>query len=383
MSFPSASTNILLASSFTVTNQIVLQNPGDAPLSGISGSFSDLAPNLSGSVTISSNALPGMGTTLLTVALTANDASIPSSVLMLHVTSAEGASADLALNVSVVSQQPVISVNPAQLSSVMLLGAQTVVQFDIQNNGGTATGPVNVILPSVPWISLIATNPLPSLAPGGSNRVSILLTPPTNLPPGAVTGALAINCASTGVQVPFSFTAVSSASGSLIVRTVDEYTFFGAGAPPLTNAQITVLNPLTQAIVATGNTDTNGLLFIPSLPQGVYEVDAAADQHAACKGAATVVPGQTNGVEAFLSIQAVSYNWTVVPSEIEEQSTITIDTTFQTDVPTPVVVPTPASFDLTSLDQPGKSLDVSVTLVNHGLIAAKDVVYSPPSDPNF
>jgi len=48
-----------------------------------------------------------------------------------------------------------------------------------------------------------------------------------------------------------------------------------------------------------------------------------------------VSAGQVNSVVAFLYRQTVEYNWTVVPTEIEDETKITIETTFETFVPVP------------------------------------------------
>jgi len=83
-----------------------------------------------------------------------------------------------------------------------------------------------VNVPGVPWFSVASTNPLPSLAPGASNRVTLVLSPAANLALGPYAGTLTVNGNGTGLTVPFAFNAVSDAHGGLRVRSVDEFTFF-------------------------------------------------------------------------------------------------------------------------------------------------------------
>ena len=107
--------------------------------------------------------------------------------------------------------------------------------------------------------------------------------------------------------------------------------------------------------------------------EGVYELDLSANQHAPYRGRAVIAAGQTNSITAFLSLQTVTYTWTVVPTSIQDTTHITIQATFEANVPAPVVVPNPASIDLAPLTQAGQYMDVPFTLVNYGLIAVHDL----------
>jgi hypothetical protein len=353
-----------------------LQNLCEVPLSGLAVTVNGLAANLTASPTLNTNYLGGEGSVAMSLDVTASDASILQSSFTIHLTSAEGVILDFPVSVTVNPLMPRLVTAPAQLRGSMLRGAQTIVQFQVVNAGGAASGPLAVALPAVPWMSVASVNPLPSLAPGQSNQVTLVLSPAVDLPLGPYTGNLGVNGTGTGLQIPFTFNAVSDARGSLLVQSVDEYTFFAAGAPPLTNASVTLIDPYSQAAVAKGVTDANGIFLIPSVIEGVYELDVAADQHAPFKGSGLVTSGQTNTIQAFLSRQTVTYTWTVVPTQIQDQTLLTVQTTFETDVPAPVIVPTPASLDLSALSQPGQFMDVPLTLANHGLIAVENVALS-------
>jgi hypothetical protein len=213
--------------------------------------------------------------------------------------------------------------------------------------------------------------------------VSVVLTPPAILALGPYTGSLAVSGTGVGVQIPFAFDAVSDEHGSLLVQSVDEFTFFAAGAPPLTNASVTITDPFSGSVVANGVTDTNGLFFAPGLMAGAYSMSVSATQHATFSGSAIVTAGRTNNIQAFLSRQTVSYTWTVVPTQIQDQANITVQAIFEANVPAPVVVPTPASLDLSPLTQPGQFMDVPFTLANYGLIAVQNVTISISQNPLY
>jgi hypothetical protein len=72
-----------------------------------------------------------------------------------------------------------------------------------------------------------------------------------------------------------------------------------------------------------------------------------------------------------------------VPTTVQDSNDIVITTTFEANVPAPVVVPTPASIDLAPLQQPGQVLDIPLTLVNQGLIAVSNLVLNLPTHPLY
>jgi hypothetical protein len=366
-----------------VVGAVSLQNLSDVPLSGLTATVDGLAANLAASATFSTNYLAGQGLVTLSCLVAALDSSVLQSSFTIHLTSNEGAALDVPVAVKVNPLLPHLVLSGGQLNASMLRGAQTIVRFDVVNQGGAATGPLTINLPSIPWLSVASTNPMPSIAPGATNQVTLLLSPDATLALGPYTGSLAVIGSGIGLQVPFTFTAVSDAHGALSIQSVDEYTYFATGSPPLTNASVTLLDPFTQAVVARGSTDSNGLFFVSGVMEGVYELDLSADQHVPFRGAAVVTAGQINSVTAFLSRQAVTLVWTVVPTSIQDTTHITITATFETDVPEPVVVPNPLSIDLAPLTQPGQYLDIPFTLVNYGLIAVHDVTINISDHPLY
>jgi hypothetical protein len=365
------------------TASVAVQNLSDIPLTGLAASISGLASNLTATIHLDSTVLPGQTAINLTCSINAADATIRQSAFNVSLSSAEGATLNLPVTVTVEPLRPRLVSAPAQLAATMLRGGQSIVQFDVINLGGAPSGPLTVSLPTAPWLSLATTNYLVSLDAGASNRVTLVLSPAPDLPLGPYTGALVVNNAATSVSVPFTFTAVSDAHGSLLVQSVDEYTFFATGAPPLTNAAVTLIEPFSRTVIATGMTDTNGYYFASNLVEGTYELDLTADQHVQFRGTAVITAGQTNTVQAFLSRETVTYTWTVEPTQIEDVTHITIQATFEANVPAPVVVVNPTSLDLLPLDQPGKFMDVPLTVANYGLIAVHDVAINITPHPLY
>ena len=95
----------------------------------------------------------------------------------------------------------------------MVVGTQTLVSFTVVNNGGSPTGDLQVSLPSTPYLTLASPATIPSLAPGASSQVTLELSPAADLPLEQYTGTIAINSSLIGLGMPFTFTAISSATG--------------------------------------------------------------------------------------------------------------------------------------------------------------------------
>ena len=353
----------------SVSGQVLLQNLSAVPLSGITATVVDKPANVTAVITppttLAGDAVAPVGYTLRAL-----DASGPGGIVRVRFVSAEGATNEIVFNVTVQSLAPRLVVTPARLVAGMTRGAQTLVQFDVANLGGTNTGPLSVLTPALPWLSVASTNPLPSLAPNASNRVTLQLTPASTLPFGEYTGALVLSDGTASLSVPFSFRALSEQRGDLLVRAEDEFTFYAQGSPPVSNATVVVRDAVSQEVVTNGITDADGQFLAGGLPESYYEIQVDAAQHIGSRDTVLLLAGQTNSVEAFLSRETVQYHWTVVPTEIQDRTKITIETTFETVVPVPVVTIFPNLIDLAEITSDVTQIDLAIT--NHGLIAANN-----------
>ena len=359
----------------------VLENLSDLALTGLAVTVLSKPAGLDvGASVAGGGTLAGGATTTLSYTVLPTTAQAYGNVT-LRVTSAQGASVDVTLAVSVEPLRPRLVATPASLVAGMARGRQTVVEFQLANNGGLPTGPIVLALPAVPWLTLATTNPLPPLPPGDTNAVTVtlLLTPAADLTLGAYEGSLALNSSNASLTVPFNFRALSEARGDLRITAVDELTYYAVGAPNLAGARVTVRDAVTRTNVTTGVTDTNGQFFASQLAEGYYEVEVTADKHSTYRNTHLLLAGQTNDLSAFLSRQVVTYTWTVEPIELEDRYKITIDTTFEAVVPLPVVTIDPPVIDLAELT--AAETQILVTITNHGLIAAHNTHLSFPTHP--
>jgi hypothetical protein len=271
----------------------------------------------------------------------------------------------------------------ATLQTTMIKGSTKNVAFTLRNIGAGATGNITISLPNVPWMTLQTPITLPSLNRGDSQIIVIQLSPENSMPANVpVSGTIGINCQNgSGILLPFSVTPVSTSKGSLAVAVEDEFTYFSSGSPLVKGASVKLTNIYTNATIVDGFSDSTGQFKVDSIADGFYKLTVSAFKHDSYTNNILINAGQTTSIRAFLSIQAVSYTWTVVPTNVKDTYNIVSTLTFTTNVPVPVVI-------LTMPDSIPKLLGNDIftfkaVMTNKGLITAKDVQFILPNDDEY
>ena len=365
-----------------VTNQVELRNLTDVSLTGITATLVGAPPEVIFQA-FPPATLPGYGTSTLTYALKST-AGGAEPTCQLRVTSAEGATNYLPVMLELVSPVPQLVVTPSSLHAAMLRGAQSVATFQVANVGGAASGDLEVLLPDPEpgWLGLVTSAVIPSLAPDGQAEVAVSLTPASGLTLGPHSGGVALWSTNAGqTDVPFQFDCVSALKGNLRVTVVDEFTYYAAGAPKVTNATVTLSDPYVGTSIVSAVTGADGVALFTNLTEAYYAVSVQANQHGSF-GTVVLVPGnQTFAFTAFLARQMVSYRWIVTPTTIPDRYIFTLDTRFETDVPAPVMRVEPGALNL--CNYPAETNVVNLTVFNSGLITAKAARLFFSSHPRF
>ncbi len=274
--------------------------------------------------------------------------------------------------------------DPVSINTTMTKGKSRLYELRIYNNGAGETGLVTISLPNVNWMTLVSSATIANMSPNDTSTVILNLLPsddaPLNTP---ISGTIAVNCVNgNGVSIPYRIEAVSEETGGLKVDVIDEYTYYTEEKPHVKNAHVVVRHPFSGKIVADGFTGDNGIFEVGNLPEGAYKMNVEAEKHEGFQTTIIIDPGRVNEQSVFLSFQAITYTWEVVPTEIEDKYEVQLIMKFETNVPVPVVVmemPTemPQLFN-------DETYPFMVTLTNKGLITAKDVELTlPQNDPEY
>ena len=370
----------------TATNgTLTIDNPSDEALDGIASTIADLPQGWTFTLDNLPGSLAAESQTVVDYTLTASTQSTLSS-FTLNVAAADGAQDTATFNVTAQPTAPDLQVNASGLTTDVLAGSQTLLTFTITNEGQQAADDVRLSLPQgLSWLQSASPQNLGTIAAGGSLSVSLLADPAAGVALGEYQGTIAVQYGADSNQnptttVPFDLTVTTDLTGSLAITIEDEATILTAAAPLVQDATVTITDA-TGATVGT-YTGVNGTLNIPDLTIGSYNLQIAAANHSTYNQTIQIAAGQTDDVNAFLPIQAATYNWSVVPSTVTDTYSIQLDSTFETNVPIPVITVNPPILDFSNLGY-GQSMVIDLTMTNQGLIAADNVTLDLPNPTGY
>ena len=265
------------------------------------------------------------------------------------------------------------------INTTMVKGEQRDYSFDITNTGYGTTGKISLALPEGSWLTAVTGKEMGALESADTTTIVLRFTPTSDMQLNVpVRGSIGINCENgQGLSLPFSIEPVSDAMGVFVVDVCDEYTYYTDEAPHLKDAVVKITHPTTGQLVAEGTTNESGL-FMANLPEGWYTLSVSADKHDSYRGNVLVDPGRQTTKVVNLSYQAVTINWEVKETEVEDEYEIVTTTTFETHVPAPVVIIRgPNKIDADAMIV-GESQLLYYTVTNEGLIKAANCVFKGP-----
>jgi hypothetical protein len=299
------------------------------------------------------------------------------AVVELRFSSSEGATATCSVNLALLPANPLlavvdppvgyaeVSVNRGNIASRTV----TVVNRGLRPlQGVTLQPPTNINWMSLNLpLSAEGVVHLPDLAVGASNVFTAVFAPPTNAPLEYLSDFVTIR----GTNTPAAFKVnmyalVTSSQKGKVQFTVDDIL-----VQPVPNATIRIKNTILEQEY-TLKTDANGQAEIDDLQEGQWAWQVSAAGHGANVGVVEVIPNQVVGVDTRLSRSLVTVSFTVTPVPFTDRYEITIEQTFQTHVPAPVLIFKPSLMDFKRI-QAGFDATFIATLKNEGLIEAVDV----------
>ncbi len=299
------------------------------------------------------------------------------------VSSDEGVEHDFILYYYCQAQAGHIKALPASINTTMTKGKSRLFELLIYNDGAGETGEVAIDIPDFDWMTLITPDTIPTILSGDTASVTLQLSPGDDIPLNTpISGRIAVNVDNgNSITIPYRIEAVSEETGNLIVDVIDEYTYYTDDAPHVENARVVVRHPFSGKIIAEGFTGADGTFTVNDIPEGNYRLYVEAEQHEGYQNIILIDPGRTNEQKIFLSFQAITYTWEVIPTEIEDEYQIDLIMEFETNVPVPVVtIEMPKEMPALVGDE---TYTFPVTLTNKGLITANDVELTLPTDPEY
>ncbi len=302
------------------------------------------------------------------------------SSISLKVQSDEGTSLDVPAYSYVMNPLADIELSTRNIDMIANNEAARYVELVISNVGGGDTGKVTVSLPNVEWMSLYSGGTIENIASGESATV-VLKVDPTKadiLLNAPYEGSIAINSENGGSErVYYDVTFVDADKCSLTVQAIDIYSLQMTEKDIIANAKVRLFNAYTNECVATGYTDADGLVHFDELEAGAYYMYVDADNCDRYSTNLVLSPGENRTIEAYVANTTLEYTFTVTPSEIEDEYTITQTVDYVTNVPAAVVVFEDSVIEVPTLHY-GESVVFNFTVSNYGLVAAQNYSLTLP-----
>lgn len=358
--------NVRMLKGQSIEVPITLSNVGGGKLTGLS--FSPLSSSgITANIVNSGEDTLGAGekrTISLRLVAAADAAEVSSASLL--ISSAEGISSRVDATISLVNPIPLISAKPSYIDTGLVIGNQRIESFAITNSGYETLKKAHVEGPSIPWLSLTTDRNLGDIPAGQTTNVSVLINPPATLVQGVYFDRLVIYADN---HPPYTYeiavTVTSNAVGSVQFSLLNELMKQVAGA------SITIFNQNVPDLLYTLTTTADGTISLTDIPEGRYSYSVSAPGHKSYNGSFVVTPGIWTNVPVSLEVNLVQIEWSVTPTTIEDQYQINIKQTFETNVPTPVLITEPPNINLPEM-QPGQVFNGELTITNYGLIDVYD-----------
>ncbi|XP_071178470.1 uncharacterized protein [Mytilus edulis] len=299
--------------------------------------------------------------------------------------------ARLQINIDLSIKKPSLIFEPFAVKDNTIRGTQNIFDVTIKNVGEIPARDVNIQIPNESTISLMslskkgedvnyANNQLQDslTIPALSEAImSLAITVESNTPLGELSGTIAVNTNLTTFSLPYAITITSERRLNLTFVIKDEYTYFATGAPLVTDAEIKLVNPRRGYSETRFTYNNTGTVSFENIYEDKYTVYAKAEGHSTYSAIIIATP-YTTVRDIFLQRTAVTYTWTVTPTTVEDKYEITLDSTFETFVPMPVVTIEPNKLDTVPYETEERE-SVEFTITNHGLIRADNLRFSLPT----
>lgn len=238
------------------------------------------------------------------------------------------------------------------------------------------------------WMRLVSSGDVGDLDVGQAVPLQLTAQPGADVADGYYQYQLRIGADNdAGGAVPITVAVAQSGQGGVRFKVVDIYTntlnASGQPIPGVAGASVKLQNEALTGDIRALVTNDQGLAELTDLPPGNYRWRASAAQHVDASGRIQVRSGLTASERVFLDSQLVSIEFSVTETTIRDEYHVTLEATYQTQVPAPVVLLEPLSINLPDM-QIGEEITGELTLSNYGLVRADELQFAlPQSDASY
>lgn len=271
----------------------------------------------------------------------------------------EGVSVELPFSYLCRATSSNLVINPSPLNTTLLLNSSRTVEVKLTNYGLKESGKIAVNIPSdVQWLTLLAPAELPSLQPGESTSLRLLLTHQEGMHSGRSFASQINVIDENGVarNAKVNITVVGTEYSTLKVTAHDVYTLTNNDKSRVNLTAVTVKNVKGETVF-TGFIGNDGTWACDKMTEGSYTVTLRGLRHKAVSQTLSVGPGEDKSLDFILPYQAVLADF--VTTHDLETNTYKMKSTILIDDKAPQAIVVPA-FGEDDFNQAEGTVDVVI-----------------------
>ena len=376
-----ARTAVTTVKNSTYSKVLTIENIGDRTLQGVSLQLidSETGDNVSASLVQSVPAQLAAGARYpVTLNVVIPENAPDSALFYIKVTTAEGLVQQAYVRFTLKAAQPLPRLTPQVVDVGVKPGGLLARQVVVLNDGlGTMAGITLVAPPSLPWVSVLNLAAT-SLAPGATTTFDVIVKPDASVQPGIYVDRIAVTDGTHRGEMLIKVEVASTNIGAIAFVVTNDV------GKPVANAEIALVSQETFTVrygdgrtstyheIFTVRTDAAGMVQVDNMPVGPYDYKVTATGHESVRGVVEVMPRtQAQPVEIEMVAAPLQFKWTVEPIVIEDRYEITLNLTFQANIPKPEFASVPPWVAIPNDVQ--QAFNDQVVLINPSLIAIHDV----------
>ena len=365
---------------------LTLRNTGETPATGVTVEVIDADATDGVTASLRATPLATLGARQafnLIVDVAAEPTAADAASFEVVVTTAEGMERRTTIDVELFGATPSPWITPRFLDVSVLAGSASTRTLTVENRGYGAWENVRVVPPASPsFLSVPSGLGGGTLAPGESFQLDVLLSPQANEPTAVYNTTLVLESDNfQDVPINMTVSVTTDATGAVSANVYNVVYALDPSHPsyPVEGASVRLQSQELYTLTFQGLTDATGQLHLENVPAGRYTYvvsksgfqTAESATNSAETGTLIVEPSLTTPLEVGLVESLVDIDWTVTPTTVTDSYDVTVTTTYETQVPVPVidVLPVNQKFDMA----PGSVRNGQLELVNLGVVSAYDV----------
>lgn len=341
-----------------------LFNLGGSPLTNLSFTTNSSSGITATPVNIGNPVLNAGENRTVTFRVGADQSAPASGYASMDIMTAEGLGNRVDASISTISAIPVIATTPSYIDTGLMRGNQRIENLTIRNTGAETLINPRIEGPSLPWLALTVDKAIGDIPAGQSRTIGIQIKPADTLAQGIYDDRLVIYADN---HIPYTYnvqvTVTSSAVGNVQFSILNEL------MKDVANASVSLQHQSLPELYYTLKSATDGTASLFDIPEGRYTFNISAAGHKPFSGSFVITPGITATVPIALEVTLVTVEWSVTPVTITDSYQIKVTQTFETNVPTSVIVTEPPAIVLPTL-APGQVYNGEFTITNYGLVSA-------------